>query len=276
MKLNLKNKDYNKKGVYRIVNMVNGKVYIGSTTQSFIIRFGQHLYELENNKHKNKHLQHSYNKYGKNQFRFEMIKVCKDVLEEEQKTINSFDFERLYNINPNATGTPNLCEETIKKRALSFGKTNREAMVFYYKVKNKDVSLNDVPLKYKKLVKAKLNNIPWNKGKTSKEVDYSYLKGVKKNTNTEAYRKGREAFKKKMRNLPLGVYDIDDNLLYSFSSIVECCEYLNNTDDNVPFILRNKKGRNGYPATYVSQQNVSNVLNGRANSYKGLKFKRHK
>ena len=43
-------------GVYQIRNLITGKVYIGSTTESFNKRFNHHKYCLSNNKHKNSYL----------------------------------------------------------------------------------------------------------------------------------------------------------------------------------------------------------------------------
>ncbi len=52
-------------GVYLIKNKYNNKIYVGSTSISFNSRFSAHLKELNGNRHRNKHLQQSYNKYGK-------------------------------------------------------------------------------------------------------------------------------------------------------------------------------------------------------------------
>lgn len=58
--------------VYKITNIINNKYYIGSTVD-FKNRKRQHLSELKNNKHDNKHLQASFNKYGEEAFSFEVI-----------------------------------------------------------------------------------------------------------------------------------------------------------------------------------------------------------
>lgn len=56
-------------GVYMILNTVNMKVYIGSSV-NFKERKYSHFNDLLKNKHDNPHLQHSYNKYGKEKFIF--------------------------------------------------------------------------------------------------------------------------------------------------------------------------------------------------------------
>jgi len=53
--------------IYRIQNIVNGKFYIGSA-KNFNRRASEHFSALKHNKHHNKYLQASYNKYGKYAF----------------------------------------------------------------------------------------------------------------------------------------------------------------------------------------------------------------
>lgn len=92
-----------KVGVYKITNIVNNKVYIGSTTKPFIYRYRDHLEDLINNKHCNKYLQHSFNKHGVNNFKFEIKEIC---IKEECRTrekywieyYESFKEEKGYNI----------------------------------------------------------------------------------------------------------------------------------------------------------------------------------
>lgn len=66
---------YQKSGIYTITNLVNGKMYVGYTT-NFTDRKSQHFTTLENQNHKNKHLQNAFNKYGKESFIFEILEEC--------------------------------------------------------------------------------------------------------------------------------------------------------------------------------------------------------
>lgn len=58
--------------IYKIINLKNGKIYIGSTS-NLKKRFHNHIWSLSNNKHVNTYLQHSWNKYGQENFEFEVI-----------------------------------------------------------------------------------------------------------------------------------------------------------------------------------------------------------
>ena len=53
----------NKCGIYMILNLINGKRYIGSSIDIYN-RLHEHLHNLKNNKSHNNHLQNSWNKYG--------------------------------------------------------------------------------------------------------------------------------------------------------------------------------------------------------------------
>src|SRR5690606_37979296 len=92
----------NKGGVYQIRNLRNGKVYIGSA-KFFKQRANQHQQRLNQGKHHNKHLLASWNKWGSNNFLFEVLEVVEgDKLQRtkrEQFYINQYldKWEQCYN-----------------------------------------------------------------------------------------------------------------------------------------------------------------------------------
>lgn len=61
--------------IYAIKNLVNNKVYIGST-KSIKRRQHEHFYHLKKQTHHSYHLQQSYNKYGKDKFAFYILEEC--------------------------------------------------------------------------------------------------------------------------------------------------------------------------------------------------------
>lgn len=77
-------------GIYKIVNKVDGKYYVGSS-QNINRRWQKHKCQLKNNQHWNKHLQNVYNKYGIDNFDYTIIEIVEDVkelLSIEQKYLN--------------------------------------------------------------------------------------------------------------------------------------------------------------------------------------------
>ena len=61
-------------GIYKIINTVNNHLYVGSS-KNLKHRKGQHFSTLKHNKHRNYHLQYAYNKYGGENFIFEIIEI---------------------------------------------------------------------------------------------------------------------------------------------------------------------------------------------------------
>ena len=86
--------DLGKTGVYCITNLINGKLYIGSTRDSFRSRWKGHIKLLRKGNHPNTHLQQSFIKYGEDNFEFSILEVVSDkglVLDREQEYINSLN-----------------------------------------------------------------------------------------------------------------------------------------------------------------------------------------
>jgi group I intron endonuclease len=62
-------------GIYKIENTENNKIYIGSSV-NLGNREQKHFWMLRKNIHDNDYLQHSYNKYGKEWFIFDILEIC--------------------------------------------------------------------------------------------------------------------------------------------------------------------------------------------------------
>jgi group I intron endonuclease len=60
------------RGIYKIINVVNNKFYVGSAVD-LKRRKTRHFSELRNNKHSNGRLQNSWNKYGEQAFVFVVV-----------------------------------------------------------------------------------------------------------------------------------------------------------------------------------------------------------
>lgn len=87
-------------GIYKIINIKNGKFYIGSAV-NFEKRKRNHFNLLKRNVHDNIHLQRAYNKYGSEYFIFEIIECVEDkniLIEREQYWIDFYGIKNIYNI----------------------------------------------------------------------------------------------------------------------------------------------------------------------------------
>ena len=116
-----------KQGVYKIINKLNNKFYIGST-QDFLERSNEHFKALRKNKHHCIHLQRSYNIYGEENFEFIIFEECEEYLQREQELLDTLDFDNLYNVSKSATGG-NLIHNHPNKEALIANATKRLMLI---------------------------------------------------------------------------------------------------------------------------------------------------
>lgn len=82
-------------GIYKIINKVNGKYYVGSSlnmNRGYKSRWNRHKKTLRNNTHINEYLQNAWNKYGESNFDFIMVEYVEPIksklLEVEQKYLD--------------------------------------------------------------------------------------------------------------------------------------------------------------------------------------------
>lgn len=82
-------------GVYRWLNTMTGKSYVGSST-NVELRKKEHLRDLAAGKHHSLKLQRAWDKYGSEVFEFEMLAFCPEdnLLLQEQLALNAFDSVR--------------------------------------------------------------------------------------------------------------------------------------------------------------------------------------
>ena len=106
-------------GIYKLTNLSNGKIYIGQSV-NVEDRIYKHKMALKGNYHKNDHLQKAWNKYGKNSFKFELIKSCKTrYLDRFEKLYiriyNSMNVKYGYNNDTGGNLNKTLAPQTIEK-----------------------------------------------------------------------------------------------------------------------------------------------------------------
>lgn len=108
-------------GIYAIVNLVNGKRYIGQS-QNLYARQCSHIGKLNCNQHPNKHLQNAWNKYGADQFEFQVLEYC---------VVEELDNEELFWIDyyrSNDTGY-NIRLDPVNNRGLKWTDEQRKSMM---------------------------------------------------------------------------------------------------------------------------------------------------
>lgn len=205
------------KGIYQIRNIKNEFVYIGQTHESFNRRFLLHNFLLRNNKHDNINLQADYNKFGKECFVFETLKVINgdenlDELEKEYIRL-ARNVNKCYNISDGgkgATGVP-MTEENRRfhaehNRIINLGKKASQETKFkmsqshrknppskeqleYMKKRKEENYLNGAQTKANKITAneakeikiALMNNISYDKLSMEYKVSRSNINAIRSN-----------------------------------------------------------------------------------------------
>jgi group I intron endonuclease len=93
-------------GVYAIKHIPSHRIYVGSSCNVHK-RMRDHLSFLKTNRHHSQHLQNCWNKYGKDQFVFSVVKECsslEEALSVEQALLDCFFGKTLFNAKNVAMG----------------------------------------------------------------------------------------------------------------------------------------------------------------------------
>jgi group I intron endonuclease len=168
-------------GIYKIVNEINGKYYVGSSINVYR-RWNEHRSELKRNIHKNQYLQNSWNKYGENNFKFIIIEIVdsQKLLTVEQKYLDEVNKNVSYNIGSDATssflGKSHSIESKEKNRLSHLGKYAGSKNPNYGKKHS-----NDIRIKISKALKGKYcGNKSWRFGKshTEKSKEQNRIKHI--------------------------------------------------------------------------------------------------
>lgn len=218
-------------GVYKIRNLVNDKVYIGSSID-VSKRWNDHKRLLNKNKHHSTYLQNSWNKYGEEYFDFEPLVLCnrKERFEKEQYWINYYqskDPKYGYNVvdvvNTERKDDFKVRQAVAKKQHLS---------IKYIIFNQKNIC------QYKVLTREQLLRQGFTASQLSKSLRSNRLKGSF--IFTKDYFTGCQLLTKVIGNLHMEyqsnktyLFNLQGLLVQEFDSIGECAKYLNVTDGAV-------------------------------------------
>lgn len=175
-------------GIYLITNIIENKNYVGRSVNCFE-RFSKHKSLLRKNIHHNQHLQNSWNKYGNENFIFEIIDECYiEYLPSLENwwcnMLNVHDREYGYNIEP--TGSfGRICASNETKEKIRISNTGKKCS------------------EETKLILREINT-----GKKCSEETKSILRNNK-------------------LNQPIDVYDNLGNFIQTYKSIRDCSRNLN-------------------------------------------------
>ena len=226
----------NQCGVYLIKNKITGDCYVGSSVNIYK-RSSGHKSKLLANKHSNQHLQNAINKYGIENFCFEILELCD---KEEVRKKEGFYITTLkphYNIDiVLETGVREVAEET----RLKIG------------IKSAEKFINNPELKLK-LINSRKDKPVWNKDKIniySEETLQKMREGAKNRTYSEkhkdAFLKGSQEARERRKKSILQI-DMDNNIVKEWSSLKEAANSFNcKSAGNIYSGIKYNKIRYGY------------------------------
>lgn len=89
-----KSLEYRKNVVYCVLNLINGKVYIGKTTKTLLYRKEKHLKTTKKNRY---YFHNAIKKHGQNNFKWYVLQICNNEDELNEHEINYIASFKSYN-----------------------------------------------------------------------------------------------------------------------------------------------------------------------------------
>jgi len=212
------------KGIYTITNIINNKIYIGSSN-NISSRLIHHKQSLKNNKHNNPYLQKAFNKYGIKNFKFEILEECQEelLLYIEQYWINILNTLNVnfgYNIKQPISNIYNHLTKEIDQYDL-----NGEFIKSWNSIKEAGKELNICTSTISKVCLNKNNNI--------KNFIFRY-KGI--SLGNFKSKRGKKVIQYTLNNNQVKIWNSTAEIGRSFkcdpSSIANCCQGKSKTSFN--------------------------------------------
>lgn len=212
-----------KSGVYLITNTVNNKKYIGSSINLYY-RFHGHKSSLLLNKHRNIHLQRSFNINGINSFKIEVLEFCdvNKLVEKEQFYIDKMNPEynivRLVERNTPSEISKIKISNTLKKRYKKGMVNPANKAIDVYDLKGIFIKSYNSCVECARDLKISQHSISdVLSGKYNQNCGYIFtLKGQKPNLNFKA-KKGTTIY----------VTDLSTNITTKYNSVSDAARKLN-------------------------------------------------
>jgi group I intron endonuclease len=193
-------------GIYKITSTTSGKIYIGCAS-NIRTRINGHLYDLRRNKHNNSYLQRAWNKYGEENFVFEIIEKCdiSDLHSKEHYWVNELNCLNRsigYNLKPTDPNGKSVHSEETKEKLRIANKGKKPSELCIERLKERTLLLE-----HKKLLQ-----------RSRERIDF-----------------------KKVHRLKRGKKIIDTTTKIVYGSLAEVCEILNITKSTLSRKLSGKR-----------------------------------
>ena len=268
------------RGIYKITNVINGMIYIGSSVE-LKKRITQHKSDLRNNRHHSPRLQNSFNKYGKENFVFEIIEeldcdreTLREVEQHYLDKYNSYDRNTGFNINSFATGGGLFGEDNpmfgnghlvAGEKNGFYGKKHSNETKATLSLLNSGLNSSWFGRQHKPETKKKISKALTGRG-FSNEHKENISKSIK-----EAFKDGRlqpngfsqHARKRQRETHIIGVVMLskDGEFIEAFDSVKEASEHIGVGSENITRVCKGKNNTSGgYKWMYLEEYEKMKVL----------------
>lgn len=239
----------NDPGIYRILNIINNKIYIGSTF-NLKKRKKRHLSDLKRNVHPNNHLQAAFNKYGVDNFKLEVIELvprleCESKLDFKKRLV---DYKEQYYLDALLFASENndkftklgynICRKAISTLGVTaWNKGTKRPIEWIEKglntKKNNPQTKKTITEEHKQAIR----NANTGRPKTEKQIkDF-----VERNKNNPPWNKGLKGFIISKQRKSIIQLDEEHKFVKEFASITEAKNKTGITNIHIPLKNPDKK-----------------------------------
>lgn len=230
--------------VYRWINLINNKEYLGSTSRSSAKKRLNTYFDLKTLAEVNMPIYNAILKYGHENFIFEIIEYCQpnETIKREQYYLDNFDFE--YNVLANANSLSGY-----KHTAETLAKLKGRQNLLGYKHSQETIDkLREINLAkfHSEEAKEQMRNA-W----TKRKVNSGYLDSYNDTIQSKTKKEGKIVV----------VTNIETNISKEYKSISEAATVLNLTRVTLRKYINNKKIFNMLKAGLVKVQYIITLKN---------------
>ena len=215
--------------IYKITNLVNGKIYIGQTIQKIENRFQAHVQQAYSKNKPKYYLHNAILKYGEDNFIIEQIDKAETVEELNQLEIMYIKFYK--------TNNPHYGYNMTKG-----GESGYTREVCQLDLDGKLIKIFPSLSQAKDAVNLKnptsIINCCINKYNTAAGYQWCYKEDLKDRIN-------KPALKKRQTNVLVDQYDLNNNYIKTWNSIKEAEETLNIAHSHISAVCRGKRNTAG-------------------------------
>ena len=234
-------------GIYKIINLVDSKVYIGSSVNLKNRKYN-HFSTLRSNRHTNDYLQKAYNKHGEESFKFEIIEYIEKSMDtkllKEELLIREQYYLNRYILNDkiNSSKCYNLCPYAINKLGYKHTLESKEKMSISQKLR---FSEGIHPARGRKLSDSHKELLK----KMAKERKPSKEELLKRSNSSKGRIKSAEECRKIRESKKIKIVNLDTEEI--FDSILEASQFYGIVKGNITKVCRgDRKTAGGYRWSY--------------------------